>query len=202
MIVVGLTGAIGSGKSTVARMLERRGAVIIDADAIVHDLQRPGAPLLDELAARFGDEIITPDGSLDRAKLAKLAFADDGRRQRSQRHRPPGRYGPRSPAACVATAATDDVVVLDIPLITERDAYPMAALVVVDVPIEVAIERVVAERAMSEADVQARLAKQISRERRLEIADRVIDNSGDLLALERQVDDVWAWMHTLPPQPS
>ncbi len=91
---------------------------------------------------------------------------------------------------------------LDIPLITDRESYPMAALVVVDVPIEVAVERVVAERAMSETDVQARLDKQISRQRRLELADRVIDNSGGLLALERQVDDVWAWMHTLPPQSS
>ena len=201
MIVVGLTGAIGSGKSTVARLLGRRGAVIIDADAIVHDLQRPGAPLLDELAARFGDEIITPAGSLDRAKLAKLAFADENavgdlnaivhpavRAEVARRLR--------------GHAATDDVVVLDIPLITDRESYPMAALVVVDVPIEVAIERVVAERAMSETDVRARLDKQISRQRRLELADRVIDNSGGLLALERQVDDVWAWMHTLPPQSS
>ena len=201
MIVVGLTGAIGSGKSTVARLLGRRGAVIIDADAIVHDLQRPGAPLLDELAARFGDEIITPAGSLDRAKLAKLAFADENavgdlnaivhpavRTEVARRLR--------------GHAATDDVVVLDIPLITERESYPMAALVVVDVPIEVAVERVMAERAMSETDVQARLDKQISRQRRLELADRVIDNSGGLQALERQVDDVWAWMHTLPPQSS
>ena len=199
MIVVGLTGGIGSGKSTVAKLLARRGAVIIDADAIVHELQQPGAPMLDQLAERFGRRGHHRDGSLDRAKLAQLAFVDDGAvadlnaivhpvvRAEIARH-------------LGAHAATNDVVVLDIPLITDRQSYPMAALVVVDVPIEVAVERVVAERAMSETDVRARLDKQISRQRRLELADRVIDNSGGLLALERQVDDVWAWMHTLPPQ--
>ena len=201
MIVVGLTGGIGSGKSTVSRLLARRGAVIIDADAIVHELQQPHAPLLDELAARFGDEIITTSGALDRAKLAELAFAnDDAVRELNAIVHPAVRA--EIARRLQAHAGTDSVVVLDIPLITERDAYPIAALVVVDVPIEVAVERVVAERAMSEADVRARMAKQISRERRLEIADRVIDNSGDRDALERQVDDVWAWMHTLPPQPS
>ncbi len=202
MIVVGLTGGIGSGKSTVSQLLARRGAVIIDADAIVHELQQPHAPLLDELSARFGDEIITPDGALDRAKLAELAFADDDDAVRDLNAIVHPAVRTEIARRVRAHAGTDRVVVLDIPLITERNAYPMAALVVVDVPIEVAVERVVAERAMSEAEVRARMAKQIPRERRLEIADRVIDNSGDRDALERQVDDVWAWMHTLPPQPS
>ena len=91
MIVVGLTGGIGSGKSTVARLLARRGAVIIDADAIVHELQQPGAPLLDELAERFGDEIITADGALDRAKLADACRSPTTHAvKRPQRHRPSG----------------------------------------------------------------------------------------------------------------
>ena len=201
MIVVGLTGGIGSGKSTVSQLLARRGAVIVDADAIVHQLQQPHAPLLDELAARFGDEIITPDGALDRKRLAAVAFADDDAvRDLNAIVHPAVRA--EIAHRLEAHAGTDQVVVLDIPLITERNAYPMAALVVVDVPTEVAVERVVAERAMSEADVRARMAKQIPRERRLELADRVIDNAGDRDALERQVDDVWAWMHTLPPQSS
>jgi dephospho-CoA kinase len=201
MIVVGLTGGIGSGKSTVSRLLARRGATIIDADAIVHELQQPHAPLLDELAARFGDQIITADGALDRAKLADLVFEDDDAvRDLNAIVHPAVRA--EIARRMRAHADTDSVVVLDIPLITERDAYPMAALLVVDVPTEVAIQRVVGERAMSEAEVRARMAKQISRERRLELADRVIDNSGDRAALERQVDDVWAWMHTLRPHPS
>ena len=201
MIVVGLTGGIGSGKSTVSKLLARRGAVIIDADAIVHELQRPHAPLLDELAARFGDEIITAEGALDRAKLAELAFAEDTAvRDLNAIVHPAVRA--EIARRLLAHAETARVVVLDIPLITERDTYPMSALLVVDVPTEVAVERVVGERAMSEAEVRARMAKQISRERRLALADRIIDNSGDRAGLERQVDDVWAWMHTLPPQPS
>jgi dephospho-CoA kinase len=198
MIVVGLTGGIGSGKSSVAQLLARRGAVIIDADAIVHELQRPGAPLLDELAARFGEEIITADGALDRAKLAALVFDDAAAVEDLNRIVHPAVR--REIAARVAARAdSDDVVVLDIPLIRERGAYDMAALVVVDAPVDVAVERVVASRAMTEAQVRARMATQLAREERLQLADRVIDNSGDRATLERQVDDVWAWMHTLPP---
>ena len=96
-------------------------------------------------------------------------------------------------------AGTDNVVVLDIPLITDRDTYAMSGLVVVDVPVEVAIERVVADRQMSSDEVRARIARQISRDRRLALADRVIDNSGDRDALRRQVDETWAWIRTLPP---
>ncbi len=201
MIVVGLTGGIGSGKSTVAQLLGRRGAVIIDADAIVHELQQPGAPLLEQLAQRFGDQIITAGGALDRAKLAALAFADDDAvKDLNEIVHPAVR---REIARRVAAnAGTDNVVVLDIPLITDRDTYAMAALVVVDVPTEVAVQRVVAERAISEEQVRVRMAAQLPREQRLAMADRVIDNSGDRESLERQVDDVWAWMHTLPPQPT
>jgi dephospho-CoA kinase len=201
VIVVGLTGGIGSGKSTVAQLLARRGAVIIDADAIVHELQQPGSPLLEQLAERFGQEIISTGGALDRAKLAELAFGNDSavtdlnaivhpavRREIARR--------------VAANAGTDNVVVLDIPLIRDRDTYAMAALVVVDVPTEVAVQRVVAERAITEDQVRSRMAAQLPREQRLAMADRVIDNSGDRRALERQVEDVWAWMHTLPPQPA
>jgi dephospho-CoA kinase len=185
----------------VSRLLARRGAVIIDADAIVHELQRPGTPLLEQLAARFGGDILSDDGALDRGRLAQRAFTDnDAVSDLNAIVHPAVRaeIGRR----VEALAGTDAVVVLDIPLITRRDAYPVAGLVVVDAPIEVAVERVVGERAMSAADVRARMARQLPRERRLEIADRVIDNSGGLDALERRVDDVWAWMQTLPAHPS
>jgi dephospho-CoA kinase len=199
VIVVGLTGGIGSGKSTVAELLAGRGAVVIDADAIVHELQQPGAPLLDALAGRFGRQIITADGALDRAQLAALAFDDpDAVKDLNDIVHPAVRE--EIVRRVAAYAGTDNVVVLDIPLITERDTYAMAALVVVDVPTEIAVERLVAARAMTEDQVRSRMAAQLPRERRLELADRVIDNSGDRDALERQVDDAWAWMHTLPQQ--
>jgi dephospho-CoA kinase len=198
MICVGLTGGIGSGKSTVSRLLARRGAVIVDADAIVHELQQPGAPLLDRLAERFGREIVRDDGSLDRAKLAEIAFADAAAVQDLNGLVHPAVRAEMS-ARVRGHVGTSHVVVLDVPIVTGERPHGTSALVVVDAPVDVAIERLVSQRGMSEADARARVSKQISREERLAIADRVIDNSGDLASLERQVDDVWAWMHTLPP---
>ena len=119
MIVVGLTGGIGSGKSTVTELLARRGAVIVDADAIVHELQRPGAPLLDDLAARFGRDIITADGALDRGKLAALVFGDD-RAVRDLNAIVHPAVRAEIARRVASHAGTDNVVVLDIPLLTER----------------------------------------------------------------------------------
>ena len=198
MICIGLTGGIGSGKSTVSSMLARRGAVVIDADAIVHELQAPGAPMLDTLAERFGRDIIREDGSLDRARLAEIAFADDAAvKDLNDIVHPAVRA--ELAARVLAQVETNNVVVLDVPLVTGKRPEGTGALVVVDTPAEVAIERLVSHRGMSEADARARLDKQISREERLAMADRVIDNSGDVATLERQVDDVWSWMHTVPP---
>lgn len=199
MIVVGLTGGIGAGKSTVSRLLAERGAVIIDADAIVHELQRPGEPLLDLLAERFGPDIITAEGALDRAQLAALAFDDDAAVKDLNAIVHPA---VRAEIAwrVAAHAGSDAVVVLDIPLITERDTYAMAGLLVVDVPPEIAVERLVAARSMTPDQVLSRMAAQLPGDRRLALADRVIDNSGDLAALHTQVDEAWAWMQSLPPQ--
>jgi len=198
MIVIGLTGGIGSGKSTVSRLLARRGAVIVDADAIVHELQQPGMPMLAVLAERFGAEIIRADGSLDRAALAGIAFADDESVKALNEIVHPATRAEMA-TRVLAQAGTSNIVVLDVPLVTGKRPDYTSALVVVDTPVEVAIERLVAQRGMTEADARARLSKQITRAERLELADRVIDNSGDLASLERQVDDVWAWMHTLQP---
>ena len=198
MIYVGLTGGIGSGKSTVSGLLARRGAVIIDADAIVHELQTPGAAMLGALADRFGSRIILTDGSLDRAALAAMAFGDDEAVEDLNAIVHPAVRAEMA-RRVAAYAGTDDIVVLDIPLVSGGRPEGTSALVVVDTPVDVALARLVSQRGMSEADARARLSKQISREERLAMADRVIDNSGDIVALERQIDDVWAWMHTLPP---
>lgn len=198
MRLVALTGGIGSGKSTVSALLARRGALIVDADAIVHELQAAGQPLLERLAQRFGSDIIRSDGSLDRAALAAVAFSDDAaladlnaivhpavREEMSRR---------------VADAMdTHQVVVMDVPLLNVRADYDVAGVIVVDVPVDLAVRRLVEHRGMDEADARARMAKQLSREERLAVADRVIDNRGDLASLEAQVDDLWEWIHTLPP---
>ncbi len=200
VIVVGLTGGIGSGKSTVSKLLAERGAVIVDADAIVHELQQPGTPVLAAIAERFGADVIAADGSLDRGKLAEVAFADAESLQALNKIVHPAVQAEMA-ARVLAEADTDHVVVLDIPLLRaeHRERNGMVAVLVVDVPVDVAVERLVAQRGFSEADARARIANQISREERRELADRVLDNSGDLASLERQVDEAWEWLQTLPP---
>ena len=197
MILVALTGGIGSGKSTVSRGLATRGAVVVDADAIVHDLQRPGEPMIGRLAERFGSSIVAEDGSLDRGALAGIAFADDAALADLNKIVHPA-VREEMARRVVGELRTDHVVVMDIPLLDERTGYSFAAVLVVDVPVGLAVARLVEQRGMSEDDARARIAKQRSREERAATADRVIDNSGDLAALETQLDEVWAWLQTMP----
>ena len=193
MIVVALTGGIGSGKSTVSQRLAARGAVIVDADAIVRDLQRAGSPLLARLAERFGAQIVGPDGELDRLGLAAIAFRDDkALADLNDLVHPAVRAEMASRIA--AEAGTDHVVVVDTPLLEVKPDSGFAAVIVVDAPVDVAVARLVAQRGMDEADARARIAKQIGREERLAKADRVIDNSGDLNALDAQVEELWEWL--------
>ena len=196
MLLVALTGGIGSGKSTVSQRLADRGAVIIDADAIVRELQQAGSPLLDRLAARFGPDIIRDDGELDRPGLAAVAFHDDqALADLNQIVHPEVRA--EIARRIAAEADTDHVVVVDIPLLEVAPrgrAVEFAAVIVVDTPIEVAVDRLVTQRGLAEVDARARIANQISREDRLATADRVIDNAGDLAALDAQVDELWEWL--------
>ena len=197
MILVGLTGGIGSGKSTVSALLAERGAVILDADAVARELQRAGQPVLAAMIERFGDEMLTEDGELDRPRLAALVFADPAALADLNALVHPA-VGVELVRRIEAARGTDAVLVLDSPLLAAHPRDGMAATIVVDVPIETAVERLVHQRGMTEADAQSRIARQISRDERLTTADRVIDNSGDRAALEAQVDELWAWLHTLP----
>ena len=150
-MLVALTGGIGSGKSVVSQRLAARGAVIVDADAIVHELQRAGSPLLDRLAERFGAAIIRADGELDRAGLAAIAFNDDAALADLN-----GIVHPAVRAEIArrveAERDTDHVVVLDMPLLTVASEQPFDAVIVVDLPVEAAVERLVRQRGMDEAD--------------------------------------------------
>ena len=198
MILIGLTGGIGSGKSTVSALLAEKGAVIIDADAITRQLQQPGQPLLQELADRFGSGILTPSGELDRPALAAVAFGDAEALKDLNKIVHPA-VAKEMDRQMNEVRNTDKVVILDIPLLAENPRKGLCGVIVVDVPVDLAVHRLVTYRSMSEADARSRIEKQASREKRLEIADQVIDNSGDMESLAQRVDEVWKWAVGLPP---
>jgi dephospho-CoA kinase len=199
MLLVGLTGGIGSGKSTVAAALAARGAVIVDGDAIARELQEPGGPVLDRIAERFGSEILV-DGRLDRAALAKIVFNDGDALADLNAIVHPA-LGEEIKRRIEAEHDTDHIVVLDMPLLAEKPRDDLAATIVVDVPVDIAVARLVGQRGMDETDVRARIANQATRDDRLAIATHVIDNSGDRAALEAQVDVVWSALQALLPAP-
>ncbi len=196
MILIGLTGGIGSGKSEVSRLLVARGAEIIDADLIVRELQQPGAEVYNKMVEIFGGEIIASDKSLDRAAIAAKVFSDENllktlndlihpivRRVMNER--------------VESFRKTDKVVVLDIPLLVENPREGLDGVLVVDLEIEIAVARLVDQRNMKLEDARARVAKQATREQRLAIANHVIDNSGDRDSLAKKVDAAWSWIRSL-----
>lgn len=194
MLLVGLTGGIGAGKSTVSAMLAERGAVIVDADQIARDLQLPGSPVLDRMAERFGRCIIREDGSLDRAAVAAIVFGDtpDAKSALADLN---GIVHPAMQSEIrrqiAAQADTERIVVLDFPLLGENPRDDIAATIVVDIDPEVAVDRLVEFRGMDRSDAKNRIASQISRQQRLARATHVVDNSGDRAALDREVDELW-----------
>ena len=190
MLRVGLTGGIGSGKSTVSALLAGHGAVVIDYDQLARDVVAPGSPALVEIAERFGDAVIAPDGTLDRPALGSIVFGDPEALAalNAITHPAIGALG----AALEDAAGPDAVVVHDNPLLVEMGADALSdVVVVVDVPVEVQVERLTSIRGMTEADARARIAAQASREKRTGAADLVIDNTGPRDELARIVGGVW-----------
>jgi len=196
MILIGLTGGIGSGKSEVSRLLAARGAEIVDADVVVRELQQPGGEVFVKMVEMLGREIVSADGTLNRAAVAAKVFSDNDlllklnalihpivRRVMNDR--------------VESLRATDKVVVLDIPLLVENPREGLDGVLVVDLDPEIAIQRLIEQRTMKVEDARARIEKQASRESRLAIADRVIDNSGDRARLAEQVESAWAWILSL-----
>jgi dephospho-CoA kinase len=197
VILVGLTGGIGAGKSTVSAMLAERGAVIVDADQIARDLQSPGSPVLEAMAERFGPHIIRDDGSLDRAAVAAIVFNDEAALKDLNGIVHPAMQDEIQRRIDVHRA-TDRVVVLDFPLLGENPRSGLSATIVVDIPVDVAVRRLVEQRGMDEDDARARISSQISREERNATATHVIDNGGDRDALVEQVDALWSELVALP----
>ena len=203
MIEIGLTGGIGSGKSTVADMLVERGAVLIDADCIVRDLQEPGAPVFEAMVERWGSAVVAEDGTLDRAAVAAIVFTDDNELKAINDIVHPA-VGEAMQARRDDLKETDAIVVFDIPLLVKSEDDPvderyshLQGIIVVDTDVEIAVERLVLHRGFDADDARSRIILQASREARRAVADIIIDNSGDLDSLGPQVDAAWVWAESL-----
>jgi len=201
MVMIGLTGGIGSGKSTVAALLVARGAVVIDADEIARQVVEPGTPALAALAERFGADVIGPDGRLDRALLASRAFLSDEARKDLDAITHPAIAAEF--LRRVAEAPPAALVVHDVPLLAESktlraDSY--AGVIVVEAPLAVRLDRLVA-RGVAREDAERRIAQQATDEERRTLATWVLDNASDRAALEAQVDALWPALEALTEQP-
>jgi dephospho-CoA kinase len=192
MLRVGLTGGIGAGKSEVSKRLAALGAVVVDADQAARTVVEPGTPGLARIMEAFGPGVLREDGSLDRAKLAEIVFADEEARGRLNAIVHPLVHEWMVAADAAAGSRGDAVIVHDVPLLAEGGrGGQFDVVIVVDVAPEVQVERL-AGRGMPEEQARARMAAQATREQRLAVADIVIDNSGTLDDLDRQVREVWS----------
>jgi dephospho-CoA kinase len=199
-MMVGLTGGIGSGKSTVARLLADHGAVVVDADEIAREVVEPGTPVLEKLVAEFGPDIVATDGTLDRKALAAKAFVDDDRKAALEAITHPA-IG-EAFLARLRDAPPDAIVVHDVPLLVEaKNPLAYSAVIVVEAPLDVRLDRLEA-RGVDRADAIARIEHQASDEERRKVATWVVDNSGDLDALRRQVDAIWIELEARRPAAS
>lgn len=190
MLRVGLTGGIGSGKSTVSRLLAEHGAVVIDADLLAREVVAAGTDGLDEIVQAFGPEVLTPAGDLDRAAMGRRVFADPVARARLEQVIHP-RVRARA-AEIEVGAPSDAVVVHDIPLLVETgQGAGFDVVVVVDAPVDVQVARLTADRSLSEQEARSRIAAQATREERLAAADQVVANDSTMAELSAGVERLW-----------
>jgi dephospho-CoA kinase len=195
MLLVGLTGGIGAGKSTVSALLAELGACIVDADEIARQLQSAGSPVLAAMAERFGEGILNGNGSLNRAAVAEIVFGNDDASKAALKDLN-GIVHPAMQAEILRQIKIGhdggQHVVLDFPLLAENPRDDLDATIVIDIDPEIAVERLVNSRGMDETDARNRIANQASRGKRLAIATHVIDNSEGVDSLREQVADVWS----------
>lgn len=197
MLVVALTGGIGAGKSSASALLVERGAVLIDGDGVAKELQAKGGKGYEAMVEKFGDGILGPDGELDRPKIAAMVFSDTDKLAELNGIMLP-MIGLTIAERVAANAETENVVLLDLPLLGGgQNAYNVKATIVIDCPVEIAIDRLVNSRGMDAEDAARRIANQITREERVKLADFVIDNSSGPEDLEKAVDACWEWIQTL-----
>ena len=193
---IGLTGGIGSGKSTVSAGLVKRGAVLVDADAIVRDLQKPGKPVFKKMVERWGEKIITNEGELDRQAVANIVFKEaEELAALNEIVHPLVREEIANQREKYIKGNAP--IILAIPLLIESGYENLSGIIVVDLHTEEAVERLVKHRGFSREDALNRISSQVDREERLSKADFVIDNNGDLDSLENEIDKAWSWIKGL-----
>jgi len=195
MLLLGLTGGIGSGKSTVSAELARRGAIVIDADLVVRELQSPGGAVLAAMVELFGDGILAEDGTLNRQAVADIVF-NDAEQLKALNAIVHPKVGEEIDGRIEAQRESDNVVVLDVPLLVESKAYETEGIIVVDTDPELAVQRLVEFRGFNADDARARMKLQATREERRAVAAFIVPNDGTQEELMIKIDECWNWIQS------
>jgi dephospho-CoA kinase len=195
MLLLGLTGGIGSGKSTVSAELASRGAIVIDADLVVRELQSPGGVVLNAMVEHFGNNILADDGTLNRQAVADIVFNDPEQLKALNAIVHP-KVGEEIDSRIEAQRDTDNVVILDVPLLVESKAYETEGIIVVDTDPELAVQRLVEFRGFNADDARARMKLQATREERRAVAAFIVPNDGTQEELMTHIEECWAWIQS------